>query len=422
MASRSGGRQVALRVGDRVSVAVKAFGEAYAKERAGRRWQNTDNRDTGVVKGKDEAGDWVVDFLDDEEAKGWKRKMLRFESREETPARPGATRATAVDRTGGDSSADEGAAAEDGGAALDSSDEDEGVGEPVHDGADVEPVAASEDWTRDDLYGVDERAKKGVHDKSTPRFTFAYEYGEWNKSSLFEFGKRFLPMNFLTAMATLMTAIAKSKYDEDIAKGRKNTNYKMTVSVGDILQWIGVWIYMLSFPMPGGTRRDYFTTPSGGYGPELNLKNILRLGDNGEKSINWFEAMQTLFKLPSWEKKAPPGDLGTENNEEVKRSAPFSHDDPFKPTRRWWDALRTAFRTVIQSSWLLCLDESMVRWEGRGMPGLMVILRKPTPVGLELHTLCCALCGVLIWFEVYEGKLAMWKKMSTATPTQRASR
>ena len=40
----------------------------------------------------------------------------------------------------------------------------------------------------------------------------------------------------------------------------------------------------------------------------------------------------------------------------------------------------------------------------------MVILRKPTPIGLELHTLCCALCGVLIWFEVYEGKLAMEKK------------
>ena len=41
---------------------------------------------------------------------------------------------------------------------------------------------------------------------------------------------------------------------------------------------------------------------------------------------------------------------------------------------------------------------------------LAVILRKPTPIGLELHTLCCALCGILIWFEVYEGKDAMAKK------------
>ena len=39
-----------------------------------------------------------------------------------------------------------------------------------------------------------------------------------------------------------------------------------------------------------------------------------------------------------------------------------------------------------------------------------VVLRKPTPVGLEIHTLCCALCGILIWFEVYEGKNAMATK------------
>eukprot|EP00965_Chrysotila_dentata_P197824 6178418-Pleurochrysis_carterae.AAC.3 len=55
----------------------------------------------------------------------------------------------------------------------------------------------------------------------------------------------------------------------------------------------------------------------------------------------------------------------------------------------------------------MVLDESMVRWMGTGMPGLMVILRKPTPVRLELHPLCCALSGILINFEVYEGKEAM---------------
>lgn len=80
---------------------------------------------------------------------------------------------------------------------------------------------------------------------------------------------------------------------------------------------------------------------------------------------------------------------------------------------RWWDALRDAFHRAITCSWLLVLDESMVKWMGTGMPGLMVILRKPTPIGLELHTLCCALCGVLVWFEVYEGKEAMAKKKYT---------
>eukprot|EP00965_Chrysotila_dentata_P017713 588951-Pleurochrysis_carterae.AAC.1 len=56
---------------------------------------------------------------------------------------------------------------------------------------------------------------------------------------------------------------------------------------------------------------------------------------------------------------------------------------------------------------MLVLDESMVRWEGQGMPGLMVVARKPTPIGLERHTLCCELSGILVWFEVYGGKEAM---------------
>ena len=44
------------------------------------------------------------------------------------------------------------------------------------------------------------------------------------------------------------------------------------------------------------------------------------------------------------------------------------------------------------------------------MPGLMVVPRKPVPLGLEVHTLCDALSGILINYEVYEGKAAMEKK------------
>ena len=71
--------------------------------------------------------------------------------------------------------------------------------------------------------------------------------------------------------------------------------------------------------------------------------------------------------------------------------------------------MRDAFKAAVNAGWLLVLDESMVRWLGRSMPGLMVVLRKPTPIGLELHTLCCALSGILIYFEVYEGKERMEK-------------
>eukprot|EP00965_Chrysotila_dentata_P130281 4307732-Pleurochrysis_carterae.AAC.2 len=87
------------------------------------------------------------------------------------------------------------------------------------------------------------------------------------------------------------------------------------------------------------------------------------------------------------------------------------HTDKSFLMRKFWDALRDASNKVIVCLWLMMLDESVGRrWMGRGMPGPMVMQRKPTPVGLELHTLCCALCGVLRLFDVYEGKDAMAKK------------
>eukprot|EP00965_Chrysotila_dentata_P078336 2581686-Pleurochrysis_carterae.AAC.1 len=53
--------------------------------------------------------------------------------------------------------------------------------------------------------------------------------------------------------------------------------------------------------------------------------------------------------------------------------------DPFEPVRRFWDALRDAFDSSVVCSCLMCLDEAMVQREGREMPGLMVVARKPTP-------------------------------------------
>eukprot|EP00965_Chrysotila_dentata_P252131 6210505-Pleurochrysis_carterae.AAC.3 len=64
----------------------------------------------------------------------------------------------------------------------------------------------------------------------------------------------------------------------------------------------------------------------------------------------------------------------------------FQPPDPFKPVRRFWDALRDRFYAAVVCSWLMVLDESMVRWEGRGMPGLVIVILKPTPIGLELRT------------------------------------
>ena len=222
--------------------------------------------------------------------------------------------------------------------------------------------------------------------------------------NLFELGKHFLPINFLTEMAVTMTAAGLAKHAAGISH---YTNW--SVSLLCIFQWIGVWMYMLSFPMVGGDRRAYFQEPLGGYGPKHAVASTLKKGGNGDKGGDWFERMQACFQLPVYDQNGGPVE---EHGHTVKESNPRNktNGDKHRPTRRMWDAFRCAFYYAVVCSWLMVLDESMVKWTGRGMPGLMVILRKPTPVGLEIHTLCCALCGILCWFEVYEGKQAMAEK------------
>ena len=39
----------------------------------------------------------------------------------------------------------------------------------------------------------------------------------------------------------------------------------------------------------------------------------------------------------------------------------------------------------------------------------MVVRRKPTPIGGEVHTMCCAMSGAFVYLELYEGKELMGK-------------
>uniref|UniRef100_A0A7S2N7I1 PiggyBac transposable element-derived protein domain-containing protein n=1 Tax=Haptolina brevifila TaxID=156173 RepID=A0A7S2N7I1_9EUKA len=75
-----------------------------------------------------------------------------------------------------------------------------------------------------------------------------------------------------------------------------------------------------------------------------------------------------------------------------------------------WECYRVQMVRSVQPSYILCLDECMVKWLGRGMPGLIVVPRKLTPMGLEIHTVCDGLSGIMINFEIYEGKERMEKK------------
>lgn len=81
-------REPPLSLGDTVSVAVRHFGEDYARERAGsRRWTSEDVRDEGVVQEKASSGKYKVKFSDDGEVHWFSRKLLRLVQRAEAAAR-----------------------------------------------------------------------------------------------------------------------------------------------------------------------------------------------------------------------------------------------------------------------------------------------------------------------------------------------
>ena len=381
-----------LKVGDTISVkGIDAFNLDWLKEHYPREWPH--KRFSGTVAAHALASKWKIAFEDGEELT-LDRSKIRLEAR--TP--PNTQLAQEVESSG-----DEAVGGE---AAAEVPDNDCSSDEPDSDGeGDALPRARYEadhgedetlydqvqddQWVRDDGFNLDQRAKAQFDNFNGPGLR---NFTNFEDAGPFKFALHFLPTMFLVALAARMTAAGKRKHE---AGDRKYANWN--VSVDDVYQWIDVWMYMLAFPQ-AGDRTNYWTEPPGGFGPRHRLADWLRLGGNGEKSGWWFRQMVACFEMPP-----KPGTSAT--------------NDPFYPVRYFWESLREAFFGAVSCSWLMVLDESMVRWEGRGMPGLMVLLRKPTPIGLELHTLCCALCGVLLWFEVYEGKTAMESQKWCPTST-----
>jgi hypothetical protein len=56
---------------------------------------------------------------------------------------------------------------------------------------------------------------------------------------------------------------------------------------------------------------------------------------------------------------------------------------------------------------IITVDESMGMWKRKGIPGLMLVHRKPTRVGRESHTTADCDNGVVVFVEPYEGKKIM---------------
>eukprot|EP00965_Chrysotila_dentata_P094975 3140685-Pleurochrysis_carterae.AAC.1 len=107
----------------------------------------------------------------------------------------------------------------------------------------------------------------------------------------FEFCVHWFDGKFLSDMAAEMQQVGRDR-------GARWAAWKVTKD--DLVQWIGVWYYMLAFPQ-AGERRMYFNTRVT-FGPSHELESILQIGNGGsaKKGVHWYENMLATFTLPAY--------------------------------------------------------------------------------------------------------------------------
>lgn len=148
-------REPALRVGDEVSVAVRHFGQEYARGQ----WRASNNvRDTGVVVERN--GLYLVDFRDGEDGRWWQRKLFMFVSRSEQAP-------TAVVHQASSSEGEHNPDEEVSSSSSESSSSEDGVSSAAEgEGEEGKSAGNVDGWERNDEQFMDERQKHGFQSKS----------------------------------------------------------------------------------------------------------------------------------------------------------------------------------------------------------------------------------------------------------------
>ncbi|GMH34641.1 hypothetical protein BSKO_02502 [Bryopsis sp. KO-2023] len=206
-----------------------------------------------------------------------------------------------------------------------------------------------------------------ILDNRTPTL----QLSEYQTASPLGFFLHFAPTKYFDGLARRMTEVGQ-------ARGFKWRRGDWIVSRGIFYRWVGVWKVMALYPMH--SKHKYWQNTSEKGPVVCNLQEWM--------SRNEFYKLNSCLSLLSGGKK----------------------DDPLDDVRPFWDALNEALQHGITPGTYITADESMVRWTGRSMPGMMYIPRKPRPLGLELKVLCCSISKCVLRLEVQEGKEEMGKK------------
>mmetsp|Transcript_5073 Transcript_5073/g.14159 ORF Transcript_5073/g.14159 Transcript_5073/m.14159 type:complete len:471 (-) Transcript_5073:163-1575(-) len=146
-------------------------------------------------------------------------------------------------------------------------------------------------------------------------------------------------------------------------------------------------MHMLVNPVPGDKHKLWRTADEA---MEGTVYIPQELGKYGLSHGRW-QQLQRAFRLPMH----PEDSQGP---------------DPFRPIRSFEEEWNKSMASALTPGSLLVVDESMGLWKGHGMPGLLKVPHKPTPIGWESHTTVCVKTGALLFSELYEGKTRMANK------------
>ena len=154
-----------------------------------------------------------------------------------------------------------------------------------------------------------------------------------------------------------------------------------TLTTGLFIRWLGLWHQMLADPIPGD-RRSYWANKKS---YECFARD--RASFSEVMGVRQFEMICEVFGVP-------PGD----------------EEDSHCLVRTSIDHFNSHAVKIYGPGWMIVIDKSMIAWKGRGMPGWIIVPRKPKPMGMECKTACCNETKIIIRLDVQEGKVAMMHK------------
>ena len=182
------------------------------------------------------------------------------------------------------------------------------------------------------------------------------------KPSRLQLFEMFIPKQYLISVVIVET-------------NKKIEGDKLTY--GELLRWLGLQFMMAT--IQGFQRRDFWST---------QVIDTFETAPFRFNEIMSRDRFDNILKALTYTDRVPP-----------------VYKDPFWEVRQLIEAWNQNMTENFIPSWILCLDESMMRWINKyTCPGFMFVPRKPWPFGNEFHTIACGISGILWRLEIVEGK------------------